>query len=181
MGQISNSARTLSRGFKTRPLNHLTKTHLNNHSTLRNFQNNLGRTNLKRGFRSTAAAIGLASISVAYLKGDGFEKALGLFGLAGASLYTGVTIYKSSNTAKAEEVIMRNTDGIAITKKVYLDIEISGSFVGRLIIGLYGEAVPKTAENFRALCTGEMGVGKSGVKLHYKGTTFHRVIKGFMM
>merc|ERR1711988_406318 len=45
---------------------------------------------------------------------------------------------------------------------------------------LYADTVPKTSENFKCLCTGEKGVGKSGKPLHFKGSTFHRVIPGFM-
>ncbi|KAF8494031.1 peptidyl-prolyl cis-trans isomerase [Gautieria morchelliformis] len=64
---------------------------------------------------------------------------------------------------------------------VFFDISIGGQSVGRIAFSLYSDIVPKTAENFRALCTGEKGLGTSGKPLHFEGSGFHRVIKGFMI
>ncbi|KAH8063346.1 peptidyl-prolyl cis-trans isomerase [Aureococcus anophagefferens] len=63
---------------------------------------------------------------------------------------------------------------------VYFDMAIGGADVGRIEMTLRADVVPKTAENFRALCTGEKGTGPSGKPLHFKGSSFHRVITEFM-
>eukprot|EP01025_Chloroclados_australasicus_P059931 TRINITY_DN761_c0_g1_i1.p1 TRINITY_DN761_c0_g1~~TRINITY_DN761_c0_g1_i1.p1 ORF type:complete len:200 (-),score=0.58 TRINITY_DN761_c0_g1_i1:286-885(-) len=65
--------------------------------------------------------------------------------------------------------------------KVFFDCTIGGQPAGRIEFELYANEVPKTAENFRALCTGEKGTGRSGKPLHYKGCGFHRVIPDFML
>ncbi|XP_061547011.1 peptidylprolyl isomerase Fa isoform X2 [Phycodurus eques] len=65
------------------------------------------------------------------------------------------------------------SSGPAENTVVFLDIEADGEPLGRIIIQLNADVVPKTAENFRALCTGEHGFG-------YKGCVFHRVIPQFM-
>ena len=64
---------------------------------------------------------------------------------------------------------------------VFFDVAANGTPMGRIEFALYSDIVPKTAENFRALCTGEKGMGKSGKPLAYAGSRFHRIIPGFMI
>lgn len=52
-----------------------------------------------------------------------------------------------------------------------------GAAAGRIVMELFADDVPKTAENFRALCTGEAGNGRSGKPLHFQGSTFHRIVR----
>jgi len=64
-----------------------------------------------------------------------------------------------------------------VTHKVFLEVEIDGKNVGRIVLGLFRTAAPKTVDNFRALCACDTG----DAKLCYKGSTFHRVIPNFMI
>lgn len=70
-----------------------------------------------------------------------------------------------------------NDDGPVI---VFLDIAVNETPIGRIEIELDTATAPKTCENFRALCTGERASATTRKPLHFKNSTFHRVIPGFM-
>ena len=67
-----------------------------------------------------------------------------------------------------------------ITSKVFFDMSIDGHEAGRIVVGLYGNAVPKTVTNFETLARGDTSHPR-GAKLAYQGSTFHRIIPDFMI
>uniref|UniRef100_A0A9J8ARF0 peptidylprolyl isomerase n=1 Tax=Cyprinus carpio carpio TaxID=630221 RepID=A0A9J8ARF0_CYPCA len=72
--------------------------------------------------------------------------------------------------------------GVKDRPQCYFDVEINREPVGRIVFQLFSDICPKTSKNFLCLCTGEKGSGKTtGKKLCYKGSTFHRVVKNFMI
>ncbi|WWD22559.1 hypothetical protein CI109_107052 [Kwoniella shandongensis] len=71
---------------------------------------------------------------------------------------------------------------MAPNPRVFFDFTVADKPLGRVVFELYNDVVPKTAENFRALCTGEKGISPtSNVPLHYKSSIVHRIIEGFMI
>lgn len=97
------------------------------------------------------------------------------------------SLYRNTWKSRALEVwylllaLKRKSTTMTSNPVVFFDIAIGGSQKGRIEMELRADVVPKTAENFRCLCTGEKGTGRtSGKPLHFKNSSFHRVIPGFM-
>lgn len=84
-----------------------------------------------------------------------------------------------ANPFMAMQQMMTNNSGKTLC---FFDMAIDGLPAGRILFELFPQVAPRTCENFRALCTGEKGIGPvSGKPLHYKGSTIHRVIRDFMI
>lgn len=75
----------------------------------------------------------------------------------------------------------KRPESVPTNPVVFLDVSIDGRDAGRISIELFADVVPSTAENFRALCTGEQGLGRSGRPLCYQGSPIHRIVPAFMM
>jgi Cyclophilin type peptidyl-prolyl cis-trans isomerase/CLD len=95
---------------------------------------------------------------------------------ATAAIFLALTAGSANAADEAEDPLEK------ITNKVFFDITVNGQDKGRIVIGLFGKTVPKTVENFRALCTGEKGYSvKTGKALTFAGSSFHRIIPEFMI
>lgn len=78
-------------------------------------------------------------------------------------------------------LVAASLPALAANPKVAMDVDIGGKPAGTVTLELFADVAPKTAENFRALCSGEKGNGESGKPLNYAGSPFHRIIPGFMI
>eukprot|EP00232_Nephroselmis_pyriformis_P000579 CAMPEP_0182908860 /NCGR_PEP_ID=MMETSP0034_2-20130328/35438_1 /TAXON_ID=156128 /ORGANISM="Nephroselmis pyriformis, Strain CCMP717" /LENGTH=248 /DNA_ID=CAMNT_0025045065 /DNA_START=15 /DNA_END=761 /DNA_ORIENTATION=- len=125
-----------------------------------------------RGSKTSIRA--MAAVSCAPGAKADFSSASSSF-VRSEGLASRISINNRMPKASASRPQVRTMASIAdVTTKVYFDIEIGGKAAGRVVMGLFGNDVPKTAENFRALCTGDKGFG-------FKGCAFHRVIPQFMI
>ena len=99
-------------------------------------------------------------------------------GMAYGLYYTYNKYYSDTEDANSSDEAVKPQ--AEITKRVFFDVAINGQPAGRITMGLYGSVVPKTVRNFELLCAGTERNTKTGQGLAYEGSSFHRIIPGFM-
>lgn len=132
------------------------------------------RSPVTRCHRSQGTDISPISISNSLLS----QRLVGVGKVASSVLLGGITLVGAAGSAHAVE----SGGGEAleeVTSRVFFDIAADGKELGRVVIGLFGKAVPRTATNFRALCEGF--TKSNGDRIAYKGSKFHRIIPNFMV
>ena len=125
-----------------------------------------GVQNVRRGFSDKRGG-----------SSTGLLQNVAMFALAGGLGY-GVMSYLTSASGETIEEAAAEASA-TITSRVFLDITRDNRPIGRVVIGLYGDTVPMTVKNFESLCQGTTAA--NGRQLGYKGSSFHRVIPGFMI
>ena len=119
-------------------------------------------------------------------KKSGNTRQLLIFAVAGATGFGLTYFLKNGLMGDGESEVVIEAGGpvkpaAEVTKRAYFDISIDGYDAGRIVIGLYGNVVPKTVENFAALCEGRtMNNYGRKINLSYKNSPFHRVIPNFV-
>jgi cyclophilin family peptidyl-prolyl cis-trans isomerase len=98
----------------------------------------------------------------------------------------GITRFLSNQIQKEDTSTIYDQDEpvkpqAEITHRVYFDMDINSKPAGRIVMGLYGNVVPKTVQNFATLCRGDTTDARSGIRLAYQGSSFHRIIPNFMI
>ena len=102
---------------------------------------------------------------------------LASFGLAGVA-FLGVSKYLNDPSWRYPSAGEEDNGPVEpqaeVTSQAYFDIDIDDKPAGRIVLGLHGNVVPKTVENFETLCRGDESIGS--IKLSYTGSSFHRII-----
>ncbi|CAJ1456062.1 unnamed protein product [Effrenium voratum] len=99
-------------------------------------------------------------------------------GMGGAAAYLLYLEHLDQSKVMGPEVSLEQASS-PDNPRVWLDITV-GEGRGRVTCELFPKVCPKTAENFRCLCTGEKGIDSFGRPLHYKGSPFHRIMPGLL-
>jgi len=112
-------------------------------------------------------------------------KQVAMFGVAGLGAFGLTQAFSQYINSNDDDDDLDDDTAVApqaeITQRVFFDIDIDGIAAGRIVIGLYGNVVPKTVKNFAKLCEGDLTDSRSGKTLAFAGSSFHRVIPNFML